>query len=86
MYWVREGGTMEWIVAAAVLLTLAFLFTYPALQRRHTARKRLTDPRYTPPRIMGVIDELYHPDAHATQQIVEAQYTAPAKAPLPDGN
>ena len=75
-----------WIVAGAVALTLAFLFAYPAFQKRYTRRRRLTDSRYTPPRIMGVIDELYHPDAHATQQIVEAEYTAPAKAPLPDGD
>jgi hypothetical protein len=72
-----------WIVAAAVLLTLAFLFSYPSLQRRETARKRQTDPRYTPPRVMGIIDELHHPDAHATRQIVEAEYKAPAQAPLP---
>lgn len=77
---------VEWIVAGAVALTLAFLFTYPALQRRHTARRRLTDSSYTPPRVLGIIDELYHPDAHATRQIVEAEYTAPAKAPLPDGD
>lgn len=75
-----------WIVAGSVAVVLAFLFTYPVLQRRYTAHRRQTDSGYTPPRIMGVIDELYHPDAHATQQIVEAQYTAPAKAPLPDGD
>lgn len=74
---------MEWIVAGAVALVLVFLFAYPSLQRRHTARKRLTDPRYTPPRILGVVDELYHPDAHASKQIVEDQRAAPAKAPLP---
>ena len=72
-----------WIVAAAVLLTLAFLFSYPSWQRWETHRKRQTDPRYTPPRVMGIIDELYHPDAHATRQIVEDERTAPAKAPLP---
>ena len=76
---------MGWIVAGAVLLTLAFLFSYPSWQRWETRRKRLKDPRYTPPRIMGIVDELYHPDAHATQQIVEAEYKAPAKAPLPGG-
>ena len=74
---------MEWIVAGAVLLTLAFLFAYPSWQRWETAKKRQTDPRYTPPRVMGIIDELYHPDAHATRQIVEDERKAPAKAPLP---
>jgi hypothetical protein len=72
-----------WIVAGAVLLTLAFLFSYPTWQRWETRRKRLKDPRYTPPRVMGIVDELYHPDAHASRQIVEAEYKAPAKAPLP---
>ena len=74
---------MEWIVAAAVAAILAFLFTYPSMQRRHTARQRLKDPRYSAPRVLGIVDELYHPDAHATRQIVEAEYKAPAKAPLP---
>ena len=74
---------MEWIVAGAVALTLAFLFSYPTWQRWETAKRRRTDPRYTPPRVMGIVDELYHPDAHATQQIVEAEYKAPAKTPLP---
>lgn len=74
---------MEWIVAGAVAVTLAFLFSYPALQRRHTARKRLTDSRYSPPRIMGIVDELYHPDAHATRQITEDQREVPAEAPIP---
>ena len=72
-----------WIVAGAVALTLAFLFSYPALQRRHTARMRLTDPRYTPPRFMGIVDELYHPDAHAARQIAEDQREVPAEAPIP---
>ena len=76
---------MEWIVAAAVVLTLAFLFSYPSLQRRDTAKKRKADPRYMPPRVLGIIDELYHPDAHATRQIVEDQRELPAKAPLPGG-
>ena len=77
---------MTWITVGAVAVTLAFLVAYPSWQRRHTARRRQTDSRYTPPRMMGIVDELYHPDAHATRQIVEAQYTAPAKAPLPDGD
>ena len=72
-----------WIVAGAVLLTLAFLFAYPSWQRWETAKKRQTDPRYTPPRVMGIIDELYHPDAHATRQITEDQREMPAEAPLP---
>ena len=72
-----------WIVAGAVVVTLAFLFSYPSWQRWETRRKRQTDPRYTPPRVMGIVDELYHPDAHATRQIVEDERKAPAKAPLP---
>ncbi len=74
---------VSWIVGAAVVLVLVFLFSYPALQKRHTARRRLADADYSPPRIMGVVDELFHPDAHVTRQIVEQQNAAPAKAPLP---
>jgi hypothetical protein len=73
---------MEWIVAAAVAAILAFLFTYPSMQRRHTARQRLKDPRYTPPRVLGIVDELYHPDAHAARQIAEDQREVPAEAPV----
>jgi hypothetical protein len=72
-----------WITVGAAALILAFLVAYPSWRRRHTARRRLTDPRYTPPRILGVVDELYHPDAHATQNIVEAQREVPAEAPVP---
>ena len=75
-----------WITLGSVALIIAVLVAYPSWQRRHTARRRETDSGYTPPRILGVVDELYHPGAHATRQIVEAQYTAPAKAPLPDGD
>jgi hypothetical protein len=32
---------------------------------------------------MGVVDELYHPDAHATRQITEDQREVPAEAPTP---
>ena len=74
---------MEWVVGGAVTFTLAFLFAYPSWQRWETAKKRQTDPRYTPPGLMGIVDELYHPDAHATRQIVEDERKAPAKAPLP---
>lgn len=75
--------TMGWIVAGAVAITLAFLFSYPSWQRWETRRKRLKDPRYTPPRIMGIVDELYHPDAHAARQIAEDQREVPAEAPIP---
>ena len=74
---------MEWIIAAAVAAVLAFLFTYPSMQRRYTARQRQKDPRYTPPRVMGIFDELYHPDAHAARQIAEDQREVPAEAPIP---
>lgn len=74
---------MGWIVAAALTVTLGFLFGFPTWQRGHTRRKQAIDPRYTPPRILGIVDELYHPDAHATQQIVESQREVPAEAPLP---
>jgi hypothetical protein len=76
---------MEWIVAASVILILVFLFSYPSLERWNTRRKRAKDPRYSPPRIMGVLDELYHPDAHATRQIVQDERALPAKAPLAGG-
>jgi hypothetical protein len=71
------------VVLGAAVLILAFLLAYPAWLKAQTRKKRLGDPSYSPPRLMGIVDELYHPDAHATRQIVEDERVIPAKAPLP---
>jgi hypothetical protein len=71
-------------VAFVVLILFALsMFFWPRMFRWDTQRKRAKDPRYVPPRVMGVFDEVYHPDAHAASQIQEAERVIPAPAPLP---
>lgn len=66
-----------------VALLFAFFFAYPVWFRKAVRRRRATDPDYSPPRPLAIVDEIYHPDAHATRQIVEDERVLPAKAPLP---
>ncbi len=71
------------IVAVGLVLFAASMFFWPRLFRWDSRRKRARDPRYAPPRVMGVFDEVFHPDAHAASQIQEAEHVMPAPAPLP---
>jgi hypothetical protein len=74
---------VELIVIGIVVLIFAFFFAYPVWFKKAVRRRRATDPDYSPPRPLAIVDELYHPDAHATRQIVEDERVIPAKAPLP---
>ncbi len=74
---------MEFIVLGAVVVIFAFFLAYPAWFKAQTRKRRAIDPDYSPPRPLAIVDELYHPDAHATRQIVEDERVLPAKAPLP---
>lgn len=74
---------MELIVIGVVVLLFAFFFVYPVWFKRAVRKRRAIDPDYSPPRPLAIVDELYHPDAHATRQIVEDERVIPAKAPLP---
>jgi hypothetical protein len=74
---------MEWILLAVLVLWIATMFAWPSWYRAYTRQKRAADSRYTPPHVMGIFDELYHPDAHAAAQYQEAQAIVPAPAPLP---
>ena len=66
-----------------VALLFVFFLAYPVWFTKAVRRRRATDPDYSPPRPLAIVDELYHPDAHATRQIVEDERVIPAKAPLP---
>jgi hypothetical protein len=74
------AGAIAFVVIAAFALSMFF---WPRLFRWDLARKRKKDARYVPPRVMGVFDEVFHPDAHAASQIQEAEREIPAPAPLP---
>jgi hypothetical protein len=74
---------VELIIIAIVLMIFVFFFAYPVWFRKAVRKRRATDPDYSPPRPLAIVDELYHPDAHATRQIVEDERVIPAKAPLP---
>lgn len=68
------------IVIAAVALLCAFFIGWPAVVRH----RRRTDPNYAPPRVLGVLDELYQPSAHNAELIKEVQREMTAPAPSPD--
>lgn len=55
----------------------------PFYMRWDTRRRQRRDPRYRAPVGLGVFDELYHPDVHASSQIIEEERRAPARAFLP---
>lgn len=73
---------VELIVIGIVVALFAFFFAYPVWFKKAVRRRRAIDPDYSAPRPLAIIDELYHPDAHATRQIVEDERVLPAKAPL----
>jgi hypothetical protein len=71
------------VAFVAIILLALSMFFWPRMFRWDTRRKRARDPRYVPPRVMGVFDEVFHPDAHAASQIQEAERVIPSPAPLP---
>jgi hypothetical protein len=74
------ASAIAFVAIAAFALSMFF---WPRMFRWDTQRKRAKDPRYIPPRVFGVFDEIYHPDAHAASQIQEVEREIPAPAPLP---
>jgi hypothetical protein len=71
------------IAFVVIALFALSMFFWPTLFRWDRDRRRRRDPDYVPPRVMGVFDEVFHPDAHAASQIQEAEHVIPAPAPLP---
>jgi hypothetical protein len=74
---------MEWVPLVALVAFMALVVAWPFWYRAEIRRKRAKDPKYRPPSMMGIMDELYHPDAHAATQIHEIEREIPAPAPLP---
>jgi hypothetical protein len=74
---------MEFIIIGIVVAIFAFFFAFPTWFKAHTRKKRAVDPDYAPFRPFAIVDELFRPNAHATQQVVESERVLPAKAPLP---
>ena len=68
------------IVIAAVVILCAFFIGWPALVRH----RRRTEPGYTPPRVIGVLDELYQPSAHNAELEKDVRRELSAPAPSPD--
>jgi len=68
------------IVIAAVVILCAFFIGWPALVRH----RRRTDPTYSPPRVIGVLDELYQPSAHNAELEKDVRRELSAPAPSPD--
>lgn len=68
------------IVVAAVVVLCAFFIGWPALVRH----RRSSDPNYAPPRVIGVLDELYQPSAHNAELEKDVRREMSAPAPSPD--
>lgn len=72
---------MEVVIVAAVVVNLcAFFIGWPAVVRH----RRRIDPNYSPPRVIGVLDELYQPSAHNAELVKDVQREASAPVPSPD--
>ena len=74
---------MEIVVTTALLAIGVGVALWPAWFRAETRAKRRRYPGYSPPHLMGVFDEVFHPAAYNAMQIVEAETRAAAPAPLP---
>ncbi len=74
---------MEWMPVAGLVLAIGVGLGWPVWYLSRVRRKRRVDASYESPRILGIVDELYHPDAHAAAQIHEVAKVLPAPAPLP---
>lgn len=68
------------IVVTVVVILCAFFIGWPALVRH----RRSTDPNYSPPRVIGVLDELYQPSAHNAELEKDVRREMSAPAPNPD--
>jgi len=74
---------LETLVLIGALAVCALLLLWPLWFKAETRAKRRKNPGYNPPNVMGILDELYHPDAHQASQIQEVQRELPAPAPTP---
>lgn len=74
---------MEYVIIGIVVVIFAFFFAFPAWFTAHTRKRRAVDPDYAPFRPFAIVDEIYRPNAHAAEQVVESERVLPAKAPLP---
>ena len=74
---------MDYVPLYALAAFGVLMLIWPIWFRAETRAKRRKDPSYSPPRIMGFLDEVYQPDAHANRQLLEAQKELPAPSPIP---
>lgn len=74
---------MEAVITVGLVAVGVAALVWPVWFRLETRAKRRRDPRYSPPHMMGILDEIYHPTAYSAIKIVEVETRAPAPAPLP---
>ena len=74
---------MEILIVAGIIVVAVLLLAWPAWLKAETRAKRLTNPAYSPPHMMGMFDELFHPSAHHATQVQQEQRVLPAPAPTP---
>jgi len=74
---------LETLVLIGALAVCTLLLLWPLWFKLETRAKRRKNPGYSPPNVMGILDELYQPSAHQASQIQEVQRELPAPAPSP---
>ena len=74
---------MEIAMLVGVVLFCGFMLAWPVWFKAETRARRRKDPRYTPPHVMGVMDEVFYPSHHQASQVQEVERVLPAPAPTP---
>ncbi|MET4581905.1 hypothetical protein ABIE21_001395 [Conyzicola nivalis] len=76
---------MEILITVALVRAGITALVWPVWFRAQTRARRRKDPRYAPPHLMGVFDEVSYPSAYSAVQIIDVETRAPAPAPRPGG-
>jgi hypothetical protein len=76
---------MEMLITVALVGAGVTALVWPVWFRAQTRARRRKDPRYAPPHLMGVFDEVFYPSAYSAVQIIDVETRAPAPAPRPGG-
>lgn len=80
-------GRVTFVLVGIAILFVGFLFAYPRWARWERERNRRNGTRRTVTSgMVGTLDEVFHPNAHAAQLLWEAQQELPVPAPDSDKN
>jgi hypothetical protein len=69
---------------ALVVVLIGFMFTLPFYLHRHPERRSPSGSKASG--MLGIGDELFHPDAYAARLVLDEQQRIVEPAPTPDGD